>query len=108
MTAKDVIEQLRELKLHCESMTEGADNWQMDICALKYAIDAVKETAEKKYALWSNKGKTSYGESVYGCSECRFEVVEACNRSAKKSYRFCPSCGAEMLNCDKYEKGSEQ
>lgn len=38
MTAGEVVEQLQELKLHCESMTEGDDNWERDIAALTCAI----------------------------------------------------------------------
>jgi hypothetical protein len=41
MTAGKAIEQLQELKLHCESMTEGDDNWARDIEALNYTIRAI-------------------------------------------------------------------
>jgi hypothetical protein len=43
MTAQEVIAQLLELKLHCESMTERNDNWERDIFALEYAIDAIEK-----------------------------------------------------------------
>ena len=42
MTHTEIIEQLEDLKLHCESMTEGNDNWERDIAALNYAIKVIQ------------------------------------------------------------------
>ena len=47
MTPREIIEQLEDLKLHCETMTEGGDNWEKDIAALEYAIKMIER--KEKY-----------------------------------------------------------
>ena len=49
MTTREIIEQLEDLKLHCETMTEGGDNWEKDIAALEYAINLMRK--EKHHEL---------------------------------------------------------
>lgn len=47
MLNKEVIEQLRSLKAHCESMKESGEEWEKDIQALEYAIEELERTAQE-------------------------------------------------------------
>lgn len=46
MLKKEVIEQLRSLKAHCESMKESGEEWEKDVQALEYAIKELERTAQ--------------------------------------------------------------
>ncbi len=41
MVKKEVIEQLKSLKSHCESMESSDEIWKFDIIALDYAINYI-------------------------------------------------------------------
>lgn len=47
MLKKEVIEQLRSLKAHCESMKESREEWGEDVQALEYAIKELERTAQE-------------------------------------------------------------
>lgn len=47
MTNKEVIEQLKSLKAHCESMKESGEEWEKDVQALEYAITELERTAQE-------------------------------------------------------------
>ena len=47
MLNKEVIEQLKSLKAHCESMKESGEEWEKDIQALEYAIAQLERTAQE-------------------------------------------------------------
>ena len=47
MLNKDVIEQLKSLKAHCESMKESGEEWEKDVQALEYAIEELERTAQE-------------------------------------------------------------
>lgn len=47
MSNKEVIEQLRSLKVHCESMKESGEEWERDVQALEYAIEELEGTAQE-------------------------------------------------------------
>ena len=47
MSNKEVIEQLRSLKAHCESMKESGEEWDKDAQALEYAIKELERTAQE-------------------------------------------------------------
>ena len=42
-----VVEQLRSLKTHCESMKESGEEWEKDAQALDYAIEKLTRTAQE-------------------------------------------------------------
>lgn len=46
MTNKEVIEQLKSLKAHCESMKESGEEWEKDVQALEYEIEELERTAQ--------------------------------------------------------------
>lgn len=47
MLNKEVIEQLKSLKAHCESMKESGEEWGKDVQALEYAIAELERTAQE-------------------------------------------------------------
>ena len=47
MSNKEVIEQLKSLKSHCESMKESGEEWEKDVQALEYAIKELERTAQE-------------------------------------------------------------
>ena len=47
MCNKEVIEQLKSLKAHCESMKESGEEWEKDVQALEYAIKELERTAQE-------------------------------------------------------------
>lgn len=47
MLNKEVIEQLRSLKAHCESMRGSGEEWEKDVQALEYAITELERTAQE-------------------------------------------------------------
>lgn len=47
MCNKEVIEQLKSLKAHCESMKESGEEWEKDVQALEYAIEELERTAQQ-------------------------------------------------------------
>ena len=47
MLKKEVIEQLKSLKAHCESMKESGEEWEKDVQALEYAIKELERTAQE-------------------------------------------------------------
>lgn len=47
MLNKEVIEQLKSLKAHCESMKESGEEWEKDVQALEYAIEELERTAQE-------------------------------------------------------------
>lgn len=47
MSNKEVIEQLKSLKAHCESMKESGEEWDKDAQALEYAIKELERTAQE-------------------------------------------------------------
>lgn len=47
MLNKEVIEQLRNLKVHCESTKESGEEWEKNIKALEYAITELERTAQE-------------------------------------------------------------
>ena len=47
MLNKEVIEQLKSLKAHCESMKESGEEWEKDVQALEYAIKELERTAQE-------------------------------------------------------------
>lgn len=47
MLKKEVIEQLKSLKAHCESMRESGEEWEKDVQALEYAIEELERTAQE-------------------------------------------------------------
>lgn len=47
MLNKEVIEQLRSLKAHCESMKESGEEWEKDVQALDIAITQLERTAQE-------------------------------------------------------------
>lgn len=47
MLKKEVIEQLRSLKAHCESMKESGEEWEKDVQALDIAIKELERTAQE-------------------------------------------------------------
>lgn len=47
MLKKEVIEQLKSLKAHCESMRESGEKWEKDVQALEYAIEELERTAQE-------------------------------------------------------------
>ena len=54
MTNKEAIEQLKELKLHCEDFRDGEDSvWAKDMEALDSAIEALTEAEQYKLALFA-------------------------------------------------------
>lgn len=47
MCNKEVIEQLKSLKVHCESMKESGEERKKDVQALEYAIKELERTAQE-------------------------------------------------------------
>lgn len=47
MLNKEVVEQLKSLKAHCESMKESGEEWEKDVQALEYAITELERTAQE-------------------------------------------------------------
>ena len=47
MLNKEVIEQLKSLKAHCESMKESGEEWEKDVQAIEYAITELERTAQE-------------------------------------------------------------
>lgn len=47
MLNKEVIEQLKSLKAHCETMKESGEEWKKDVQALEYAIKELERTAQE-------------------------------------------------------------
>lgn len=56
MTNQEAIEQLKELKLHCEDFRDGEDSvWAKDIEALDMAIEALEKQATSEWIPCSER-----------------------------------------------------
>ncbi len=87
ITRDEAIQQLKNLRAHCDSMCTGEfdseEIWDKDVDAIDIALDALEE---QQIAEWIEDG---YG--YYRCSACGWEWDD---RETVTPY--CPHCGAHM------------
>ena len=90
MTNKEAIEQLKELKLHCEDFRDGEDSvWAKDVEALNSAIEALEKQIPKKvkYKNRHGQGYDIYNKDYYNCPSCGRRLRN------KQKDNYCGRCG---------------
>lgn len=87
MTEREIIEQLKSLRTHCEDFREDEGCvWSKDVEALDWAIEAVEKQIPKKPEI------TATGNLVKTrCNICGFINSYVDWHTAQ--YKYCPSCG---------------
>lgn len=87
MTEREIIEQLKSLKSHCEDFRDGEDSvWAKDIEALDMAIEALEKQIPKK---------PRETRCALMCANCGHKITE---KGCKKLNRnYCKKCGQRIL-----------
>ena len=99
MTEREIIEQLKSLKSHCEDFRDEEDSvWAKDVEALDSAIEALEKQVPKKTTyIHLNTRYTHWGRvrhDQFRCCNCGLtkEFVDG----HASQYKFCPQCGLEI------------
>lgn len=66
----------------------------------KAAVSTVDPESMRPTAHWEN-GDDYYGDDIiWFCSACKNDIVLRGGTPEEYSYRYCPNCGARMVNAD--------
>lgn len=89
MTEREIIEQLKSLKCHCEDFRNEDSVWSKDVEALNGAIEAVEKHIPKKPVLRKQMGL--FPIYLFHCPVCDDELISEWNKNIANSY--CHHCG---------------
>lgn len=95
MINKEIIEQLKSLKIHCEDFRDGESCvWSKDVEALDAAIEALEKQTPKK--------PIEYEDKYYGCPTCgnvtmmKWEKYHDIPMSKIYGLPYCLGCGQRL------------
>lgn len=86
MTTKEIIEQLKSLKNHCEDFREEGSVWSKDVEALDRAIEAVEKQIP-------NKPKVDDEMNFFECTACGGVIGYITDPT---DHKYCLLCGAKL------------
>jgi len=93
MTLKEVIDQLKDLQMHCKEFADGDEEdsiWKDDVQALDIAIKSVEKHTSKEPI-----SEDAYYYTKFLCPICKGRVGDDEDGDIA-GYNYCPNCGQKI------------